>query len=131
MQLHFVREMVKVDNIEVIEPGVVRKELLDLRIIMEDGVSLAQADVVLDAVNADLLLTGNVMDYQDYKGADCDPVVDFSVAVIERKGREVRWTSKSCNRGTDGVWFFDLGRERTASAMASEMARIVRGMMWR
>ena len=59
MQLHLVREMVKVDNIEVIEPGVVRKELLAFRIIMEDGVSLAQADVVWDALNADLLLTGD------------------------------------------------------------------------
>jgi hypothetical protein len=131
MHLHLVREMAKVENIEVIEPGVVRKELLALRIIMEDGVSLAQADVVWDALNADLLLTGKVMDYQDYQGADGAPVVDFSLIVIERKGREVGWASKSYNKGTDGVWFFDLGRERTASAMACEMARIVRGMMWR
>ena len=71
------------------------------------------------------------MDYQDYQGGDGDPVVDFSLIVIERKRREVGWASKSYNKGTDGVWFFDLGRERTASAMASEMARIVRGMMWR
>ena len=131
MQLHLVREMTKVGNIEVIEPGVVRKELLDLRIIMAAGISLAQADVVWDALNADMLVTGKVMEYQDYRGADGAPVVDFSLQVMERKGREVGWSSKSYNRGTDGVWFFDLDRERTASAMASEMARIVRGMMWR
>ncbi|MHB1011472.1 MAG: hypothetical protein ACYC37_00980 [Desulfobacteria bacterium] len=131
MQLHLVREMAKVDNIEVIEPGVVRKELLAFRIIMEDGISLAQADIAWDALNADLLLTGKVMDYQDYQGADGAPVVDFSLLVMERKGREVGWASKSYNKGTDGVWFFGLGKERTASAMASEMARIVRGMMWK
>ena len=130
MQLHLVREMTKLENIAVIEPGVVRKELLALRIIMEDGISLAQADVVWDALNADLLLTGKVMDYQDYQGADGAPVVDFSLQIIERKGRAVGWASKSYNKGTDGVWFFDLGRERTANAMASKMARIVRGMMW-
>ncbi len=131
MQLHLVREMTKVGNIEVIEPGVVRKELLALRIIMEDGISLAQADIAWNALNADLLVTGKVMDYQDYQGADGAPVVDFSLEVMERKGREVGWSSKSYNRGTDGVWFFDMGRERTANAMASEMSRIVRGMMWK
>lgn len=131
MQLHLVREMAKVENVNVIEPGVVRKELLALRIIMEDGISLAQADLVWDAMNADLLLTGKVIDYQDYQGAGGDPVVDFSLQVIGRKGREIGWASKSYNKGMDGVYFFDLGRVRTASAMASEMARMVRGMMWK
>jgi hypothetical protein len=131
MQLHLVLEMAKVEKIDVIEPGIVRKEFLALRIIMEDGISLAQSDLVWDALDADLLLSGKVIDYQDYQGADGDPIVDFSLQLIGRKGREVDWTSKSYNRGMDGVYFFDLGRERTASAMASEMARIVRGMMWK
>jgi hypothetical protein len=131
VQLHLVLEMAKVENIELIEPGVVRKEFLALRIIMEDGISLAQSDLVWDALNADLLLTGKVIDYQDYQGAEGAPIVDFSLQVIERKGREVRWASKSYNRGMDGVYFFDLGRERTAGAMASEMARIVKEMMWK
>lgn len=131
MQLHLVRELAKVENIKVIEPGVVRKEFLALRIIMEDGISLAQSDLVWDALDADLLLTGKVIDYQDYQGADGDPIVDFSLQLIGRKGREVDWTSKSYNRGMDGVYFFDLGRERTASGIASEMARIVREMMWK
>jgi hypothetical protein len=131
MQLHLVLELAKVENIKVIEPGVVRKEFLALRIIMEDGISLAQSDLVWDALDADLLLTGKVIDYQDYQGADGDPIVDFSLQLIGRKGREVDWTSKSYNRGMDGVYFFDLGRERTASGIASEMARIVREMMWK
>ena len=131
MQLHLVLEMAKVENIKVIEPGVVRKEFLALRIIMEDGLSLAQADLAWDALNADLLLTGKVIEYQDYQGAEGAPIVDFSLQVIERKGREVGWASKSYNSGMDGVYFFDLGRERTASAMASKMARIVKGMMWK
>jgi len=131
MQLHLVLEMAKAGNINVIEPGVVRKEFLALRIIMEGGISLAQSDLVWDTLDADLLLTGKVIDYQDYQGSEGAPVVDFSLQVIQRKGREVGWSSKSYNSGMDGVYFFDLGRERTASAMASEMARVVRGMMWK
>lgn len=131
MQLHLVLEMARVKNIKVIEPGVVRREFLALRVIMEDGISLAQSDLVWDALDADLILTGKVIDYQDYQGAEGAPIVDFSLQAIERKGREVSWSSKSYNSGMDGVYFFDIGRERTASGMASEMARIVRGMMWK
>lgn len=125
MKLHFVRELTKVENIEVIEPGVVRKELLNYRIIMDDGFSFSQTDVVGGVLNVDLLLAGEVLDYEDYHGPWGTPVVDFSLMLIERKSREVLWSSKSYNKGTDGVYFFDWGKERTASEMASEMARIV------
>ncbi len=129
LMLHFVRELTGADNIRVVEPGVVRRELLTYRIIMDDGVSLADADVLSGTLDAELLLTGKVSDYQDYRGSEGVPIVDFSLVVIERKSREVVWSSKSCNKGTDGVYFFDVGRERTACSMACEMARIVRERM--
>ncbi len=130
LMLHFVDEMAKAENVTVVEPGVVRRALLTHRIIMDDGISLANADTVLDAVDADLLLTGKVSDYQDYQGAAGAPVVDFSLSVIDRKSREVVWSSRSSNKGTDGVWFFDGGKERTASSLASGMARLIRRRMW-
>jgi TolB-like protein len=131
MKLHMVKEMTRIGNFKVIEPGVVRKELLNYRIIMEDGISLSQTDVLGGILDADLLLTGKVLDYQDYQGTEGAPVVDFSLMLIERKRREVVWASKSVNKGTDGVYFFDWGRERTASTMASEMGRIVGEMIWK
>ncbi len=130
MMLHLVEEMARQGSIRVIEPGVVRRELLTYRIILEEGISLANADTVFSAVAADLLLTGNVSNYQDYQGYEGEPAVDFSVFAIERKSREVVWSSKSYNKGTDGAYFFDCGRERTASSMASGMARIIRKKMW-
>ncbi len=130
MMLHLVQEMARQDAIRVIEPGVVRRELLTYRIILEDGISLADADTVSGAVDADLLVTGNVLNYQDYQGYEGEPVVDFSVFAIEGKSREVVWSSKSYNRGTDGVYFFDRGKESTASSMASEMVRIIRKRLW-
>jgi len=129
LMLHFVREMTRAENIRVVEPGAVRREFLTHRIIMDDGMSLADADAVLGALDADLLLTGKVLDYQDYQGSAGAPVVDFSLVMIERKSREVVWSSRSDNRGTDGVWFFDIGRERTASSMAFGMARSIRQRM--
>jgi len=119
--LHFVRQLGAYQNFDVIEPGAVRQALLGLRIIMDDGVSLANAAVIFSRLNADLILTGKIMDYQDYQGTSGKPKVDFSAQLIERKSREVVWSSKSYNEGDDGVYFFDMGRVNTAHVMASEM----------
>jgi TolB-like protein len=123
--LHFIRQLKRFGNFEVIEPGMLRQELLDLRIIMQDGVSLANADAIFAALEADLLVSGRVMDYQDYQGIWGKPKVDFSATVIERESREVIWSSSSYNEGDDGVFFFDRGRVNTAHAMASQMVQRV------
>jgi TolB-like protein len=121
--LHFMRQLRKFNNFYVIEPGILRQQLLDLRVIMEDGVSLANADAIFSILNADLIVSGKVMDYQDYQGLWGKPKVDFSTVLIERKSREVVWGSNSYNEGDDGVFFFDRGRVNTAYAMTSQMVR--------
>ena len=127
--LHFIRQLKRFDNFEVIEPGMVRQELLNLRMIMQDGVSLADADAIFATLNADLLVSGRVMDYQDYQGVWGKPKVDFSATVIERKSREVVWSSNSYNEGDDRVFFFDRGKVNTAHAMASQMVQLIAKMM--
>ncbi len=92
---------------------------------MDDGLSLAQASGMLSKLDADLILTGKVLDYQDYDGFTGKSKVDFSALLIERKSLEVVWSSKSYNEGDDGVYFFDMGKVNTAHAMASEMAQNV------
>ncbi len=129
MVLHFIRQLKGFENFEVIEPARVRQELLNSRIIMQDGISLADADALFAGLDADLLVSGRVMDYQDYQGALGKPKVDFSSMVIERKSREVVWSSDSHNEGDDGVFFFDRGRVNTAHAMASQMVQRVGKMM--
>jgi hypothetical protein len=125
MALHMIRNLMTFRNFEIVEPGVVRQELLRFRIIMSDGVSLPETDTILDAVNADLVLNGEVLEYRDYRGPEGVAKVDFSVLFIERKARRVVFSSYSQNRSDDGVFFFDLGRVNTAHAMASRMARTI------
>lgn len=121
MMLHFVRELREFDNFTVVEPGIVRESLLKLRVIMDDGVSLANVDIILSRLNAGLILTGKVLDYQDYQGTTDKPKVDFSALAIERKSREIVWSSKSYNEGDEGVLLFDWGKINTAHTMASKM----------
>jgi TolB-like protein len=123
LALHFIRQLKRFNNFNMIEPGVLRQELLGLRVIMEDGVSLANADAIFSILDADILLSGRVMDYQDYEGIWGKPKVDFSTVLIERKSREVVWGSNSYNEGDDGVFFFDRGRVNTAHAMAFQMVQ--------
>ena len=68
MALHFVNRLAEIENIRVIEPGEVRQELLRHRIIMQDGLSVAQADLLFTMLEADLFVTGEVAEYQDFEG---------------------------------------------------------------
>jgi len=131
MVLHFLRQLKGSGNFNVIEPGIVRDDLLGFRIIMNEGISFADAALIFSTIEADvdLILSGTVIDYQDYHGLMGAPKVDFSVQVIERKSAEVVWTSKSYNTGNEGVYFFDMGRINTAHTLASGMAGAVAGMM--
>jgi hypothetical protein len=128
--LHMIRSLMAYPGLRVVEPGIVREELLRFRIIMSDGVSLPETDTILNAVNADLVLNGEVLQYRDRLGPDGAPSVDFGVLFIERKSRRIVYSSYSHNSGNDRVFFFDWGRVNTAHAMTRQMTdQIVRRML--
>jgi len=129
MVLHLAEALKEFDNFNVIEFGTIREIFLSSRIIMDQGISLAQADPIFAMLNADLILSGNVTDYDDYHGEWGKPRVGFSTQIIAKQGREVVWSSDGYNEGDDGVFFFDLGRVNTASVMASQMARWIGKMV--
>lgn len=129
LALQFARQLTALGYFDVIELGVIRQKLLNARIIMDEGISLPDVDFVANSLNADLILTGKVMDYQDYQGFSGKPKVDFSIVVIERKSRKIVWSSTSHNEGDDGVLLFDWGKINTAHAMVSKMARSIGEMM--
>jgi hypothetical protein len=128
-QLHFIRQLSCTPNIEPIEPGIVREKMLGIRMIMREGVSIRDVDVLTYILEADFVLSGMVFDYQDPQGGAGTPKIDFSALLINRSERKVVWLSKSYNKGDDGVFFYDVGRENNANVMANKMVRnIVRIM---
>ena len=129
MVLHFAKELKRFKTFDVIEPGMVRQVFLQVRIIMDQGISLADAESVMSLLNADLILTGGVTDYEDYQGGVGKPKVSFSAQLIERKSKGVVWSSTSYNQGDDGVFFFEQGKIRTAYVMASQMAEAIGKMI--
>jgi len=129
MALHMMRNLAAVPRLRVVEPGVVREELLRFRIIMSDGISLADTETILDAVNADLVVNGEVLEYQERPWAGAAPVADFAVSFVERNTRRVVYSSYSQNAGDDCVFFFDWGKVNTAHAMVSHMVRAIAGQL--
>ncbi len=125
--LHLMRNLAAAGNLTVVEPGVVREELLRFRIIMTDGISLSDTETILNAVNADLVLNGEVLEYQERPWPGGAPLADFAVLFLERKTRRVVYSSYSHNAGDDWVFFFDWGKVNTAHAMMSRMARAIAG----
>ena len=127
--LEFIRNLKRFEQFDVMEPGIVRQQLLTLRMIIPEGISLADADALFTALNVDLILAANVNEYQDYQGVFGTPKVDFFAQLFERKSRRVVWSSVSHNQGDDGVFFFDRGSVNTAHAMASQMTRWIGEML--
>ena len=121
--LHFVHQLVLQSDVEVVEPGVVRDILLRSRLIPEGGIAFNQAALLKELLGADLVLTGDVLDYIDTAGEGQVPVVDFMTQLLDSGRRSVVWSSFHHNTGSDRVWFFDTGRIRTAGALGSAMAQ--------
>jgi hypothetical protein len=124
-QLHFIRQLICTPNIDPVEPGIVREKMLSIRMIMREGVSIRDVDVLTYILDVDFVLSGMVFDYQDPRGGAGTPKIDFSALLITRSERKVVWLSKSYNSGDDGVFFYDVGRENNANVMADKMVRKV------
>lgn len=107
---------------EVVEPGLVRDELLRNRIIFQGGgVSLDNILPVLAELQADLIMTGTVYDYEDGEQAGAVKVA-FSTLLLDRESGRTVWMGTSSNGGLDGETLFGKGRIRTAAALACRMA---------
>jgi len=123
MALRVLAPLVAAGTIQVVEPGVVRAEMLAHRIGAAGGISLDDAQVMLELLRADLVLSGTVRTFEDAAGSSGAPAVDFSAWVLDRVTGELVWSSTTSAAGDDGVFFFGLGRVTTASGLACSMAR--------
>jgi TolB-like protein len=119
----FVAQLARSGSFDVLDPGVVREELLANRIVLEGGVSVDGAMAILDLLQADLVLTGDVQVYAGPAGKHVPPSVAFTAYVLDRVTGELVWSSASDGAGNDGVFFFGAGRVHTTSALSCRMVR--------
>jgi len=120
--LDFVNQLLRDETFTVVEPGLVREQLLKYRIVMSGGPSFAAESLIASesSLGVDFIFSGTVFDYQDTLGV---PKVDFGIKVYEARSGNVVWASRSYNYGMEGVIFFNVGRLYTARALNTEMVR--------
>jgi hypothetical protein len=120
--IQFVRELVEMGGVEVIEPGRVRDVLLDTRIVQEGGISQSQADLLRGILDADLVIAGRVSEFQEAMGTS-SPRVELSVYGLDTRKRQAVWLARTYAEGTKHVFFFGLGEVRSASRLTRELVR--------
>jgi hypothetical protein len=125
--LHFLTELVRDGRFHVVEPGVIRQRLLHMRIIMPWGMTLTDADYITLSLDSDMVFSGAVISYEDFSGSTAVPKVDFSVTAIDKLNKRMILSSKSYNKGDDGVFFFNGWKVNTAGRLASYMVRSLVG----
>jgi hypothetical protein len=116
--LHFLRQLATIPGVRIVEPGLVRKQLLEFRLIMPGGVSLDQASAMLKMLRANLVVSGYVRRF-DEGGV---PRIDFTTLVLDRRRESIVWESTSYGQGTDGVVLFDFGTVSAPSNLLCAMA---------
>ncbi|MGE5699016.1 MAG: hypothetical protein ACM31N_03000 [Deltaproteobacteria bacterium] len=121
MRLHFLKHLAERGDLVVIDPGEVRMAILRSRMILEGGLSLPQAALLREEMDADLVFYGSVRDYQDSIGPAGFPLVNFSSQAIDTNKKKVAWSSTSYNTGSDCMFLFDWGKVSTSHALAAEM----------
>lgn len=119
--LHIVRHLVNSRKFMVVEPGVIRDNMLRRRIIMKEGISLPSFDLLANSLATDMMLIGSVFRLQDSIGGSASPKADFSLQVLDRQTKKLLWSSRSYNQGDDGVYFYDWGRSNTTSELTDQM----------
>jgi hypothetical protein len=119
--LELVRQLVALDHLKVVEPGLLRSELLQYRVTTEGGASPATARLLSKVLGADLVVGGVVRDFQEF-GV---PVVGFSTLAIDGGREEVVWDSTSYARGDDAVTLFGAGAVSTSDQLTCRMARAI------
>ncbi|HVI96663.1 MAG TPA: hypothetical protein VM753_21765 [Anaeromyxobacter sp.] len=120
--LEFVRQLAAVEGVTVVEPGIVQTAL---RRFTDAGFSLDDASLAFDTIHADLILSGEVTQFED--GAGGSPRVSFKAHVLDRSSDKVVWDSISFGAGDQGVWLFGMGRVHTASEVTCRLAASVVG----
>jgi hypothetical protein len=122
VSLEFLR-LLEASGLSVVEPGLLRNELLNFRIVVREGVTLDSARVVMELLDADYVLAGTVHEFQGTATAQSAPAVQFTAMLLERRNEEVVWEASSYHRGDEGVFFFDAGHVDTALALSCRMVR--------
>ncbi len=124
MQKVFAAELQKAGGLTVIQEGDVVKVYQQLRILPGQAPTLEQFQVIADRVDAQLLLTGIVLEMREDPGEHqtVNPQLIMEVQLRDAGSGETLWTTFHRRRGTDYKKTMHFGTIHTVTGLCRQMA---------
>jgi TolB-like protein len=110
-------------DVEVIDPGELRRALIDHDILPLSGVTSVQLARLGDALGVDAVLDGAVLNYEN--GIRTRPLIDVYARLRDADSGQVLWAATTRRHGEQTRTLFDLGRiqgiDRLAEAAVGDL----------
>jgi len=119
----FTIELMRSGKFLVIEPGQVKKAIMEKRIRTTRDIDLGAAKSLGEELNSDLILVGTVLDFQMQKFDNKEvPVITLISRLVQANTGATVWAAYQSRRGNDKETFFGWGRVTSLSQLASVVA---------
>ena len=120
----FATEFQASGNYLVIQEGEILKVYQQLRILPGETPTLQQLQIIADRVNAQLLITGIVMEIREDRGEynSIIPAIIMEIAIRQGRSGEILWTTFHRRQGTDYKKTMHFGTIHTVTGLSRQMA---------
>jgi hypothetical protein len=111
-------------NSLVIQEGDILKVYQQLHILPGEAPSLEQLQIIADRVNADLLITGIVLELREDrdKHSTVNPVLILNIQIHDGRNGETLWNAFHRRQGTDYKKTMHFGTIHTVTGLSRQMA---------
>jgi hypothetical protein len=111
-------------GVSLVETGEVEKAMEDLGIRTTGSLSRDQADSLGARLGVERILLGTVLEVGSVRAPDMDlPSLSVALKLVKAPSGQLVWTKMDTITGMDKETVFGWGRERSASKLASDLAR--------
>ena len=120
----FATEFQAAGNYLVVQEGEILKVYQQLRILPGEAPTLQQLQIIADRVNAQLLITGIVMEVREDRGEynSIIPAIIMEIALRQGRSGEILWTTFHRRQGTDYKKTMHFGTIHTVTGLSRQMA---------
>lgn len=115
--LQLVKHLVASGRFRILEPGIIRSELLRNRVVMEGGVTYEAARTTLATQRVDVVVGGKVFALGDQ--------LDVTALAIETWENRLVWESRSTAPRVPAMVLFGVGERGTSDAALCRMVRAI------
>ncbi len=111
------------ERFETVEYGETYDLLRQFRVRSSMQITEAQVDTLASRLNLDFVLTGSVLEFEEYDNSYLGrvPQVSFNCRLIDCRSKKTVWVATNNGRGDRGEVAFGIGAIKSSEALARQM----------